>query len=610
MFRFKTFISYLSIFSVLFSALLPGSVRANDIVPTDDLVGGASVFVFRGSSKRAQESAGTARGFRAGFGGAGSSRARIAGQIAVSRKRKADAAKARAAELARIRAREKNARLKQSNTLTARAETQMANGDINGAITNFRAAIKLNAKNADASSGLSEALTAKGIQNAGENYNEAALALFDEAVKLDQKNGIAFTKMGEIHDAKGRNAQAIVNYEKALAIDPTITSILLPLGLAHAEAKNYVEAEAYLSKAEEAGLASSEARLARADIFTKQGRGQEAIALLDKIIASEPSNVAALYLRASALDKMGQANPAFVGYQKVLQLDPNFGLAWFDLGVAYYNRGEYLKALDAYQNATRIDPANYQAQANLASTFRQLERYAEANAAYKAAEPGNLTNADHYSEWGFCLGKTNEWDKAVIRLNRARELSPNAVDNTNLSWAYYNAARLDQKNKNEAAAKEKFELSRQYSQTAVQQDPKLDAAYMNLGSTSNALGDHQGAVNALNTAVSLRPNWVLAMNQLGLGYRGLGNLTAAINAFKQVSQLDSRNVFGLYNLGEVYHLTGKKKEAKQVADALKKIDPAFAGRLNDVLSGKIAIDAAKNQIQKQIKIPTIKKIPF
>ncbi|MDT9146150.1 tetratricopeptide repeat protein, partial [Escherichia coli] len=81
------------------------------------------------------------------------------------------------------------------------------------------------------------------------------------------------------------------------------------------------------------------------------------------------------------------------------------------LGVTYYNREDYTNALTAYQKVVAIEPTNYQAQANLASTYRQLERFAEANAAYKLAEPGNTKNADLYSEWGYCLGKTNEWDK-------------------------------------------------------------------------------------------------------------------------------------------------------------------------------------------------------
>ncbi|MCV4820751.1 hypothetical protein OFM15_32215, partial [Escherichia coli] len=81
----------------------------------------------------------------------------------------------------------------------------------------------------------------------------------------------------------------------------------------------------------------------------------------------------------------------------------------------------------AYQRVVELEPQNYRAQFYLASTFRLLERHQEANAHYKLAEPGFKNNPDLYSEWGFCLGKTNEWDKSIERLNTARELSPGAV---------------------------------------------------------------------------------------------------------------------------------------------------------------------------------------
>ena len=237
-----------------------------------------------------------------------------------------------------------------------------------------------------------------------------------------------------------------------------------------------------------------------------------------------------------------------------------------------------------------IDPNNALVNANLASTFRQLQRFADANAAYKLAEPGNEKNPDLYSEWGFCLGKTNEWDKSVVRLNTARGLSPTAVDNTNLGWAYYNAARQDKEAGREVEAKQKLELARQYLQTAVTLDSKMDAAYVNLGSTNNSLGDHQAAADALNTALSLRREGeiaIIAMNQLGLSYKGLNNLVKAIEILKIATSLDSKNQFGLFSLGEVYHLSGNEKEAKKIQSQLKKLNPAFAGKLDSVLKGKI-----------------------
>ena len=362
-----------------------------------------------------------------------------------------------------------------------------------------------------------------------------------------------------------------------------------------------------MAKAEAAGIASNEARLARADIFAKQGRTQEALQMLDRVIAAEPGNAAAIFQRASILDRMGKGDEAIAGYQKAVQVDPNYGAAWYELGVASYNKGDYNGAILAYQNVVRIEPTNYTAQANLASTYRQLERYGDANAAYKAAEPGYLKSADLYSEWGFCLGKTNEWDKAVARLLTARDLDPTAVDNTNLGWAYYNAAKVDKKNGDEEAAKVKFELARTYLNTAVQQDPKLDAAYMNLGSTSNELGDHQGASEALNKAVELHPNWVIALNQLGLSYRGMNNLSLALQAFNTAVSVDGNYVNGLYNLGSTQNAAGDKKGAKKTQDRLKKLDSQLAMQLGNIIAGKL-IEAGTNEIKKKIPIPL--KFPF
>ena len=126
---------------------------------------------------------------------------------------------------------------------------------------------------------------------------------------------------------------------------------------------------------------------------------------------------------------------------------------------------------------------------------------------------------------------------------------------------------------------------------------------MNLGSTYNALGEFQLAVNVLNTALGLHRDWVIAMNQLGVGYRGSGDLNAAIAQFQRATTLDGNNVFGLFRLGEAYNASGNKKEAKKVQDRLKHIDPNVAAQLENVLAGKAVIDAAR-QIKK-IKIPGI-----
>ena len=92
-----------------------------------------------------------------------------------------------------------------------------------------------------------------------------------------------------------------------------------------------------------------------------------------------------------------------------------------------------------------------------------MERYPEANAEYKIAAETIKNDADLYSEWGFCLGKVNDWDKATARLEEARGMSRSAVDDTNVGWAYYNAAQADKAAKNDAESRPSSKKARTHS---------------------------------------------------------------------------------------------------------------------------------------------------
>lgn len=597
----------------VFLPLLPASVvvHAQDLVGSEDLGGGSSVFVFRESRKKSHSRSaggssilgGGGSGGGAAGGAAGSARSRTNAQIAAAAKKRraaAIAARKRAAVAAA------NRKIALSNTLTAKAEEFLDNDQTDLAITNYRAALVQNPKNTRASDGLSNALTAKGIDVAGDANNMGAAPYFEEAVKLDKQNDVAYAKLGALYDTKGQGDKAIANYEKAIAINPDYSTLYAPLGLAYLDAGEIAKAESCLQKSEAGGIDTVETRFLRGVLLFKQNKNSEALASFDRALELDPRFAAAQYYRGQVLDRLGQQDQAIAAYQKTLVIDPSYAPASFDLGVSYYNKGDYTRSAVAYQTVVKNDANNYQAHFNLASTYRQLERYADANAEYKLAEVG-IKTPELYSEWGYCLGKANEWDKSVARLTTAKDLNPDAIDNSNLGWGYYNAGYSQSTAKNEAGAKTNYDHAKTYLQKAVEQDAKLDAAYLNLGSTHNALGEFQTAVNVLKVALGLRRDWVIATNQLGLGYRGLGDLTNAVAMFKHAVDLDGRNTYGLFNLGEAYNASGNKKEAKKINDRLKKIDPTLAARLDNVIAGRV-VDAAKQKIET--KIPKLPKIPF
>lgn len=582
---------------------MPQSVGAQDLVATENLAGGSSVFVFRESRKRPQ--AKLAGGRVAIRTNARGRLVRGNAQIAAQAKKRREAAIAARKQAAVAAA---NRRIALSNTLTVKADGFLDNDQTDLAITNYRAALVQNPRNPRASEGLSNALTGKGIDVAGDNNNEAAIVFFDEAVKLDPKNDVAYAKLAAIYDAKGVNDKAIANYEKALGLNPEYSMLYAPLAMVHYENGEIAKAEGYLARSESAGIENAESKFLRGLLLLSQNNNEGAVAAFDRTVQFDSGFAPAFYYKGQALDRMGRQNESVSAYKLSFEKDPAFTPALFDMGVAYYNVGDYENAIVAYQAVVKAEPKNYQAHANLASTYRQLERYAEANAQYKIASEG-IKTADLYSEWGYCLGKVKEWETSIARLETAKEISPTAIDNSNVGWAYYNAGAEKAEAKNEEEAKSDFSKAKVFLETAVQMDPRLDAALLNLGSTHNKLGEFQLAVAVLKTVLGFRKDWSLATNQLGVGYRGLNDLTNAIATFKRVIDMDGNNVTGLFYLGEAYHASGNKKEAQKINDRLKKIDPNAAAQLNNVLSGKIVIDAAKQKIDSKIPRPRIPRFP-
>jgi len=590
--------------SLIFSTLPLGiTARAQEVVASDDISGGSSVFVFRQSRKKPQERSSATKGYTSRGSAGVAARRRVNSYVAANWRSKRVTRKKVGPSAATIAARR---RITLSTTLTASADKMLDNKQTDQAIATYREALKQNPKNEDAALGLSDALTAKGIEAAGDSNNIAGAVFLEEAANTNPNNAAAYAKLGGIYDANDLNDKAIASYEAALKIDSGLTELFVPLGTDYFKAGEIAKAETYAGKAEAAGPESAETKYLSGLVLFRENKNDRALASFDRAIALDSDLVSAYYYRGQVLDRLEKDDQAVASYKQAVAKDPEFAPAWHDMGVVYYNTGDYQDSATAYQQAIKYDSTDAQAHANLASAYRQLERYPEANAEYKTASVTINKDPDLYSEWGFCLGKTNEWGKAVARTLTAQELSPTPIDYTNVGWAYYNAAEADKQAKKDAEAAANYELGKAFLQKAVAADPRFDAAYLNLGSTNNALGDYEGAVAALNIALSLHNDWVIAINQLGLGYRGMNDLSAAISQFNRVVTLDGNNVYGLFNLGSAQFASGDKKGAKKTQDRLARLDSTLGGRLGNIIAGRV-VDAGVNEIKKRIPIP---RIPF
>ena len=94
---------------------------------------------------------------------------------------------------------------------------------------------------------------------------------------------------------------------------------------------------------------------------------------------------------------------------------------------------------------------------------------------------------------------------------------------------------------------------------------------LNLGMVYTDLGDHQGAVRALEQVVEREPKWTFAINELGLAHFNAGDFKEAASQFKKAIREDDKFAEAHYNLGQAEFRSGNVKEAQKAYDKLKSL---------------------------------------
>lgn len=478
-------------------------------------------------------------------------------------------------------------------------EYYVAKGEYDQAFQFFEDAIRLDAKNEAASLGFSEALALKGNDLLVKEQAGAAKGLFLEAIKYNPRNSAAYFGLGEVYSSTDRQADAIAAYEKSLENDKNLTEIYVPLGILYFQAGDVKKADELLSKALAAAPDNAETQFFLGLIRSSQGDDNTALAAFQKARAIDPNYADAYFNVGETLSRLKRPADAIPEYQKAISLRPNYLDAMISLGQALNDTGKFSESIDLLKAAARIKNDNWETLAALADAYRGAGDFNNAISNYNLAamfltRQPNFNKelaADLYSKAGFSIGKQCEinmakfvkcqWPGAVIAMQKAVELSGSPLDYANLGWAYYNAARTDIDLKDTAAGQAKLVLAKEALLRAIQSGTVVaDGAYQNLGGVLIDQGDFKGAIDALNNVVEKRPDWAFSRYALATAYFKTNDFNNAAKWFRAVVDAEPNYAPALASLGYTYIRLKKGKEAKQVLDRLRSIDPGGAAKLD------------------------------
>jgi len=205
-----------------------------------------------------------------------------------------------------------------------------------------------------------------------------------------------FLDRGKANMEQGEYDPAIDSLSKALYEDPNFVDAYILLAKAYSMKKGaYLESVKYLKKAIELDDDNLEACSLLAQIYIKNGKYEDALPVVNKILGVA-SNIGFAYAYlGEILSNKGGYKEAIEAFRKSLQLDPANPRVYFLLGKVFERLDRLADAVLEYETAVELSPTTYQYRDALATLYRTLEQEMSASQQWeKCLELVDLTELE------------------------------------------------------------------------------------------------------------------------------------------------------------------------------------------------------------------------
>jgi tetratricopeptide (TPR) repeat protein len=215
-----------------------------------------------------------------------------------------------------------------------------------------------------------------------------------KAVGLNDRSPVAFNNLAKGLKDLGQLDEAIVYFERAIALAP-----------------NFADAEFSYGTA-----------------LHLMNRFEDALVHFEKAIALNPRFVAALNNRGLALAKLKRFTEALASYEKAVAIQPNFGDAYNNRGNALNALMRFDDALMSFDRAIAVRPDSAEAHCNRGNVLLELERFDDAVASFDRAIAIRPNFVEAHRGLGSALANLNRFDEAMGSFDRAIAIKPRYVD--------------------------------------------------------------------------------------------------------------------------------------------------------------------------------------
>jgi tetratricopeptide (TPR) repeat protein len=213
---------------------------------------------------------------------------------------------------------------------------------------------------------------------------DTAVRYAKKAIAGNDRVADAYLTMGIVHSKQWNREQALQEFLKAIAINPTHAEALRWAGNTYAKRGDLLK-EYQLTKAayEAAPLDPFYADVFSSVLIGKLGDYHQALALNLKMLQSNPNDADVIGRLGYIYNLLGDFRVSIEYYQRLARIKPRSYDAYYGLGDNLRNLGRLDEAVSAYQLAASINPRMPYVHISIANIFHLQKRYKEAIAEYE-----------------------------------------------------------------------------------------------------------------------------------------------------------------------------------------------------------------------------------
>ena len=327
---------------------------------------------------------------------------------------------------------------------------------------------------------------------------------------------------------------AIQQFEQALKVNPKFALAYAGLGEAYWRGYEAHRGKAWLDmsetncqKALNIGSRLEEAHICIGNVYNDTGRYDKAVTEFSQALATDNTNVQALFGLGQAYRGQGMPEDVEQTYKLAIAGRPQYWAVYNWLGKFYMEQARYADAVPMFQKVIELMPDNYRGYSNLSAALVMEGKYDDAiRSARRSIQL--LPSLDAYSNLGAAYFWQHQYSDSISLFEKARDLdSQDALNWGNLGDAlYWSATR-----RSEAAPAYKRAIELARGQVKVNPKDATDHAYV--AEYSAMVGDKATALAEIQQATLLAPSDADVMFREALVYNQIGDRQRTLESLRK-----------------------------------------------------------------------------